>query len=481
MPTGAGKSTSIMHIVCSALAKGKTVWVIASGQELIAKTSREFTAAGIPHSVIIGGRVGNTRSRVQIASVQTLVGWLDRLPRPDLIIVDEAHHGSAETWRRIMTHHGVPLIGFTATPCRQDGQPLGEFFDVMVEGPGVRDLIDMTREDGLPGGYLADYRLFIAPAGEDVSDITKRGGEIPAEAVYKRVRGPKRTGNIVQHYGDLANGVRTILFACTIADSIELSAAFCRAGIPAQHMDGTMSSGDRERELAKFEVGATSVLTTVGLFGEGIHVPGAGCVIHARPTASLARNDQGSGRGFAPKADGSSLILLDHAGNYGKINGDALIPNHPFPDEKREWSLTGTMRRPQAGDPAIAIRQCAKCGSTVRPSVRRCPDPCGYDFPAVSGPIKQASGTLVEIDTRTARARVKSEKEEQKRLQMQLDEQNACARKAEEMACKSEAELAALGQARGYKSPRGWAAKKWPIIAYGRASRAAADMRRRNG
>jgi DNA repair protein RadD len=492
MPTGSGKTACIQEIARGNQDKGKRAWFIEHRRELIEQSSKSFTAAGIPHAVVSAGRIENRYARIQIASVQTIAGRLDEMPVPDLIMPDEAHHASASQWRQVMTHHGVPLIGCTATPCRLDGRPLGEFFDVMVLGPEIRELIDMPREDGLPGGYLADYRLFVAPTGESVVDIPRRGGEIPGEAVYKRVRGAKRTGDIIQHYGDLANGVRAIVFACTIADSIELAGAFCAAGIRAEHMDGDMRDADRSAAFARFESGVTSVLSAVDLFGEGLHVPGVGCVIHARPTASLSKYMQANGRGFAPKVDGSSLIILDHAGNSGAIENGLWVPNHGFPDDPREWSLTGTVRRPQSGDPAIAIRECPKCGGVLRASVRRCPDPCGYDFPAaIAKPIREQGGVLVEIDTRTAKQRekddaraarlaAKAEREERKRLQAELDERLRHDRKREEMDCATIEELIRLFTARGYTSPAGAARHKWPYIEMGRSSRNRAQQRARH-
>jgi hypothetical protein len=113
----------------------------------------------------------------------------------------------------------------------------------------------------------------------------------------------------------------------------------------------------------------------------------------------------------------------------------------------------------------------------------------------MTAPIKQAPGKLVEIDTRSKReiaadakaaaaaerARAKAEREEQKRLQAELDARIAADRKAEERACKTEAELVAVGRARGYDHPEHWAARKWGFIRMGHASRAAAEMRRRHG
>jgi DNA repair protein RadD len=494
MPTAAGKTRVIQTIASGNHSKHKRAWFLEHRAELIQQSSDSFNAAGINHSVIRAGSIDNAQAGIQIASVQTIVNRLDKLPRPDLVLPDEAHHCSASQWRAVINHHDVPRIGCTATPCRLDGQGLGEFFDVIVEGPTIRQLIDMTREDGRPGGYLAPYRLFVAPLAEDISDIRKRGGDLPGEAVYRRIRGAKRTGDIVQHYGDLCNGTRAILRACTIADSVEIAASFCAAGIKAEHMDGAMREDDRRAAFARFQAGETHVLTQCDLFGEGLHVPGVGCVIHAAPTASLSRYMQLNGRGFQAKPDGSALWILDHAGCSGSVSNGVMIPNHGLPDDDRIWTLEGKARR--AGDEApIAIRECPKCGGVVRAHVTRCPDPCGYEWHTASKPIREQDGVLVEIDARSKReiaadakakaaadrAAAKEAKAEQKRLQAILDDQRRADRKAKEMSCATFEDLVALFRARGSPTPEGAARHKWRYIEMGRAARARAQEKRRYG
>ena len=90
-----------------------------------------------------------------------------RLPLADLVIIDEAHHATANTWRKIIeAYPDAVLIGLTATPCRGDGRGLGGIFTTMIECPQVGELITA----GLPG---QDPRLCSGrsrPArGEDAS------------------------------------------------------------------------------------------------------------------------------------------------------------------------------------------------------------------------------------------------------------------------------------------------------------------------
>src|SRR6516225_9028793 len=99
------------------------------------------------HGLIQAGLVSDLSYPVQIASVQTLHARhmrTDKLPLPaaNLIIIDECHHVAARTWRQILeAYPNARRLGLTATPCRSDGRGLGNFFNTIVEGPQVAELI----------------------------------------------------------------------------------------------------------------------------------------------------------------------------------------------------------------------------------------------------------------------------------------------------------------------------------------------------
>ncbi|RXL81042.1 hypothetical protein EO238_31690, partial [Citrobacter sp. AAK_AS5] len=74
----------------------------------------------------------------------TLVRRLERLPVPDLLVIDEAHLAMAATWSRVVNYYrarGTRILGLSATPTRLDGQPLGDLFGALVCGPSPRWLM----------------------------------------------------------------------------------------------------------------------------------------------------------------------------------------------------------------------------------------------------------------------------------------------------------------------------------------------------
>src|SRR6185437_11322324 len=99
--------------------------------------------------IILADHPSRPGAPVQVASVPTLHTRAIRarsidMPPAELVIIDEAHHCRAATYRRITESypHAV-ILGITATPCRGDGRGLGGSFDVLIEGPSVAEL---TRE-----------------------------------------------------------------------------------------------------------------------------------------------------------------------------------------------------------------------------------------------------------------------------------------------------------------------------------------------
>ena len=65
------------------------------------------------------------------------------LPQADLLVIDEAHHCPAGTYRKIIdAYPDAILLGLTATPCRGDGRGLGGIFETIIECPQVAQLIE---------------------------------------------------------------------------------------------------------------------------------------------------------------------------------------------------------------------------------------------------------------------------------------------------------------------------------------------------
>jgi superfamily II DNA or RNA helicase len=145
LATGAGKTIVAAGVIEHAVAFGWRVLLLTHRREIIKQTSLKIAAED--HGIILAGLTVDLAAPVQIASIQTL--WArcmrtNRLPLPaaDLIVIDEAHHVAAPTWRKIIeAYPNARLIGLTATPCRGDGRGLGNYFSTIIEGPQIPELI----------------------------------------------------------------------------------------------------------------------------------------------------------------------------------------------------------------------------------------------------------------------------------------------------------------------------------------------------
>lgn len=419
LPTGGGKTLAMAHMARSAAAKGNTTWFLVHRQELIRQSSRTFDMLGVQHGLIYKGHT-MTRDPVQIASVQTLVRRLGRTPTtPQLIVVDEAHHSSASTYRKILgAFPGAVVIGLTATPARTDGQGLDDIFEDLVVGPNMAELIR--------DGYLSDYRIYAPPIGIDTSSIKTRAGDFAKDQLAAAVDKPTITGDAVRHYLDYAAGKRAIAFCASVDHSKHVAASFRQAGVPAQHFDGETDDRRRERIVEAFTRGEIKVLCNVDLVGEGFDVPACEAAILLRPTQSLILFLQQIGRALRPSPGKERALILDHAGN-------AL--RHGLPDDDREWTLRGRPKRKGKRDepPPPAVKQCPECYACHAP-MPTCPA-CGHVYESQGREPEHKDGELQEVDPQELRRQ----------------------RKLAQAKAKTVDELEALGRARGYKAPRRWA------------------------
>jgi DNA repair protein RadD len=187
-PTGSGKTLIVAEVVRQA--EHKFVLVLAHRRELIHQMRDKLADFGITAGIILAGEPMNQMHRVQVASVQTLWsrcmhGNTD-LPPAEIVVVDEAHHCRARTYRKIVeSYPNAMIIGLTATPCRRDGRGLGSTFKTMVETPQIDDLIKL--------GYLVPTRVF-APSTPNLKGVHTRQGDYVESELAARVDRPELVG-----------------------------------------------------------------------------------------------------------------------------------------------------------------------------------------------------------------------------------------------------------------------------------------------
>lgn len=431
-PTGSGKTVMSSIMVKGALAKGGRPWFVCHRDFLVEQTSLTFYGIGVDHGIIAPGRPFNPYKHVQVCAIDTLKNRLARVPAgcwPTVIFVDEAQHSAAGGWARVIEwafHVGAKVVGLSATPERLDGKPLDPPYTHLVPGPSVAWLMEQ--------GYLSRYRAF-APTSPALGDVKTRGGDYAVDELEDEMDKPTLVGDMVGHYLTHGRGKRAIYFCVSVSHSRHVAEAFCAAGVPAVHLDGTTPTADRKAAALAMAEGRVSVLTNVALFGEGYDLAaqaGRDVTVElvglARPTKSLALYMQQVGRALRKKD--YPAIILDHAGN---------IEAHGLPDDDRTWTLTGRKKGDQKAEVAIAV--CKSCFATYRAVLKACPE-CGFVKPVAEGgprAISVGDGELAEVDPAEMRQR----------------------RQKQEAACRNVGELVDLGRTRGLKNPEQWGQALW--------------------
>lgn len=422
LPTGAGKTVTFCHIADRAALKGSRVVILVHRVELLEQASRALTAAGVHHGVIAAGRSMNLSAQVQVASVQTLVRRMEKLPRDlfQLIIVDEAHHTNAGTWAKVLGHFDrARVLGVTATPCRADGRGLGEWYERMVVGPTPAWLTGQ--------GYLAAARVFCPDLGFDASHLRTRMGDYDMRGASDQLQGMKIMGDAVEHFKRYIGDGTAIVFCCSVGHAEDQAAMYRAAGIAAASIDGSMGTDERRSLLEGLATGRIRALTSCALIGEGVDVPSVTGCQFLRPTKSLALHLQMIGRALRPKG-GQSAVILDHVGNYTR-------PGLGHHLEDREWTLKGVEKAKKATAPSV--KECPGCQAALSSVARVCPE-CGHEFRVQEREIQVVRGSLRE---------------------MSAEELSRRRRRQEQGRCRTYEELVAYGQRMGRKP--GWARHVW--------------------
>lgn len=417
LPTSGGKTVLFSHI---AQHHPRRVIIVTHRQELLYQASRTLTRFGVPHGTIKAGMPFDPKPRVHVGSIQTIVRRLHLIPEPSLLIMDESHHCTSASNRKLFDHFpDARILGVTATPCRLNGQGLGEVFEEMILGPTTQELTDW--------GFVCPVRYFGPPVGADTSKLHKLGGDYvmgEAEAVMDK---PTITGKAIDHYKEICDGVPMIVFCTTIKHAHDVAAEYREAGYRAEAVDGKMDDDKRASVLSGLSDGRVQVVTSCELVGEGLDVPAVVAVQMLRPTDSLGYYLQMVGRCMRLEESKSVAYVLDHVGNVDK---------HKFATHPRQWTLEGTRKKPKEKE--LPIRTCEQCYA-VHERAPVCPF-CDYVYPIKERSLttmKVVDGKLVEL--------------------VQTPEE----RKEEVLNARSLPELTAIGKARGYSRPHFWALKIW--------------------
>lgn len=380
--TGAGKSVVFGEVARRHLSHHRgtgPVVLLAHRRELITQAAGHFSRANpdLRVATVIGspGPERSTRrakalstwrrADVLVSTVQTLASrsTMAIFPDPSLIICDEAHHFAADMFKRVLTSlgafSGVRTLGVTATPFREDHRDFSDIFEAIVASIDISWLITHA-DDGAGGekecapgaGYLVPPQLrHLIVDGLDLSQVPtsmRNGGVDFRETELAQAMQDSGAFDIVAEavVTELA-GIRSAIFAPTVASSRYLTERINALGGSCGHVDGTMSTTERDRVIGDFRKNKITYLSNVGIIGEGFDIPEIGAVVLARPTKSRIFFRQAIGRALRPAPGKTEAIVLDVAGasDGHTLVGVEALTDHEVLTAARDESLIELLDR----------------------------------------------------------------------------------------------------------------------------------------
>jgi DNA repair protein RadD len=386
-PTGFGKTVCFAEMVRRTSERGHTAVVVAHRIEIVRQIGAALERAGVPFGWALPG-MPTPDDRIIVGMVQTIANRVERMQRPTLLVIDEAHHATAGSYQRIAkAWAGCFILGVSASPQRTDGRGMGDCFDHLVIGPAVQRLID--------DGYLSAFTYLAPPKKIDLSSVRVRAGDYAQEQLAAAMDTPGVTGDAVEHYAKHLAGRPAIAFCVSVEHAKHVAEQFAAAGWLADSVDGSTDPDVRADRIAAIGDGRLNVLSSCDIISEGTDIPVVAGAILLRPTKSLIVYLQQVGRVLRPKPDKSRAIILDHVGN---------VFEHGLPTQPREWTLQGRTKR----EAAPPVKQCMQCYACHAPAPS-CPS-CGHVYAVAAKPrvLAHRAGDLAEV-TEVKREPVKRE------------------------------------------------------------------------
>lgn len=278
----------------------------------------------------------------------------------DCIILDEAHHSSADTYQKVMNYFKPKLwLGMTATPDKRDddvaGRNIYEIFNYQIA-------YEIRLQQAMEEDILCPFHYF---GISDVSLVDEK--QLKSRKMTGRdfnlLTGDERVRHIVEqaeYYGYSGDRVKGLIFCSRIDESEELSQKFNALGYRTIALNGSVSEDERANafeRLAMDEKDATEEMQpldyifSVEILNEGVDIVEVNQVIMLRPTESPIVFIQQLGRGLR-KAEGKEyVVILDFIGNY---NNNFMIPvalsgdRSYNPDIIRKYVISGNTTIPGA-------------------------------------------------------------------------------------------------------------------------------------
>jgi ATP-dependent helicase IRC3 len=317
LPTGAGKTV----VFWSYLKQNpkKTLLIVPSlqlGEQVMLMGLNFFS------SKEISCRFGRYRQEIKhfhICTIQSLCNkeLLKKIieAKFDIIIVDEAHRAASKSFMNVFKHinNDPYILGFTATPFRNDAISLSSILGEIVYS---KDLLDLIHE-----GYLCDLEGYRIKTSISIKKATFFKGDFCSGSLFKILNTNDRNSLILDSFKKHCLNLKTLIFAINVEHCYVLERFFLSEGFKAKAIHGLMPLNLRMEILDSFKKGTTQILINTQLLTEGFDAPWIEALILARPTTSKLLYTQMIGRGVRLYENKKVCKVIDMADNYHSLIG----------------------------------------------------------------------------------------------------------------------------------------------------------------
>lgn len=295
MPTGTGKTVTFAN-----MKRQGRMLIISHREELVRQPLKYFTCS----TGVEMAKEKSNGEEVISASVQTLARRYERFSKKDfdVIVVDEAHHAAANSYRRILDYFEPrQIVGFTATPNRGDRVRLNDVFDEIVFRRSLRW--------GIENKFLCDIECKRVDIGYDLRNVHTRQGDFALDELAKQMNGTEDA--IAEVYNKYAKGA-TLIFASSVRHAENISKKIKGSVVVKAETQ------NRAKIIEDFTQRKIPCIVNCMIFTEGTDMPLVETIIIARPTQSDALYTQMVGRGMRLYEGKEKLRLIDCVGITGK-------------------------------------------------------------------------------------------------------------------------------------------------------------------
>lgn len=250
----------------------------------------------------------------------------------DCIILDEAHHSSANTYQKIMNYFEPQFwLGMTATPDKRDDDEVNKnIYEIFHYQVAYEIRLQQAMEENMlcPFHYFGISELCV------VEEKTLKARKMSAKDFGQLVC-DERVKHIIEqaeYYGYSGERVKGLVFCSRVDESKELSKKFNKLGYRTVSLNGDASEEERIEAFERLAMGESDTtndrepldyIFSVEILNEGVDIVEVNQIIMLRPTESPIVFIQQLGRGLR-KAEGKEyVVILDFIGNY---TNNFLIP-----------------------------------------------------------------------------------------------------------------------------------------------------------